>query len=182
MLKNHRNTVERIYCSVGLASTMSALGIFLDGIKIIAMMRGSLFSWCSLKVCVLCVVFAYFGHTFSFSVSLTHANTHKPHCLLVGCLTSQQQGSVSQEQICPDKLMCCHTEIEVADPTFYLTQSQYTDYGPTSPCADPNNARRLAGWPLECQFWSHWYNSTQKNPYSTSWNWTPDLPLSRQMP
>ena len=32
--------------------------------------------------------------------------------------------------------MCCHTEIEVADQTFYLTQSQYTDTGPTSPSAD----------------------------------------------
>ena len=30
---------------------------------------------------------------------------------------------------------CCHAEIEV--PTFYLTQSQYTDTGPTSPSADP---------------------------------------------
>ena len=27
--------------------------------------------------------------------------------------------------------------MEVADPTFYLTQSQYTDTGPTSPSADP---------------------------------------------
>ena len=31
----------------------------------------------------------------------------------------------------------CHTEIEVADPTFYLTQSQYTDTGPTSSSIDP---------------------------------------------
>ena len=58
-------------------------------------------------------------------------------CLLVGCLTSQQQASVSQGRICTDNFTCCHTEIEVADPTFYLTQSQYTDTGPTSPSADP---------------------------------------------
>ena len=32
---------------------------------------------------------------------------------------------------------CCHIEIELADPKFYLTQSQYTDTGPTSPSADP---------------------------------------------
>ena len=32
---------------------------------------------------------------------------------------------------------CCHTKIVVADQTFYLTQPQYTDTGPTSPCADP---------------------------------------------
>ena len=58
-------------------------------------------------------------------------------CLLVGCLTSQQQASVSQGPICSDNFTCCHTEIEVADQTFYLTQSQYTDTGPTSPSADP---------------------------------------------
>ena len=58
-------------------------------------------------------------------------------CLLVGCLTSQQHASVSQGRICSDNFTCCHTEIEVADPTFYLTQSQYTDTGPTSPSADP---------------------------------------------
>ena len=59
-------------------------------------------------------------------------------CLLfVGCLTSQQHASVSQGRICKDKFTCCHTEIEVSDPTFYLTQSQYTDTGPTSPSADP---------------------------------------------
>ena len=57
--------------------------------------------------------------------------------LLVGCLTSQQHASVSQGRICSDNFTCCHTEIEVADPTFYLTQSQYTDTGPTSPSADP---------------------------------------------
>ena len=51
-------------------------------------------------------------------------------CLLVGCLMSQQHASVSQGWI-------CHTEIEVADQTFYLTHSQYTDTGPTSPSADP---------------------------------------------
>ena len=56
---------------------------------------------------------------------------------LVGCLTSQQQASVSQGRICSDNFTCCHTEIEVADPTFYLTQSQYTDTGPISPSADP---------------------------------------------
>ena len=57
--------------------------------------------------------------------------------MLVGCLTSQQQASVSQGRICSDNFTCCHTEIEVADPTFYLTQSQFTDTGPTSPSADP---------------------------------------------
>ena len=58
-------------------------------------------------------------------------------CLLVGCLTSQQHASESQGRICTDNFTCCHTEIEAADPTFHLTQSQYTDTGPTSPSADP---------------------------------------------
>ena len=69
-------------------------------------------------------------------------------CLLVGCLTSQQQASVSQGRICSDNFTCCHTEIEVADPTFYLTQSQYTDTGPTSPSADPITTGAWQG--------SHW--------------------------
>ena len=57
--------------------------------------------------------------------------------LFLGCLSSQQHASVSQGRICTDNFMCCHTEIEAADQTFPLTQSQYTDTGPTSPSADP---------------------------------------------
>ena len=68
--------------------------------------------------------------------------------LFVGCLTSQQQASVSQGRICSDNFTCCHTEIEVADQTFYLTQSQYTDTGPTSPSADPITSGSWQG--------SHW--------------------------
>ena len=59
------------------------------------------------------------------------------NCLLVCCLTSQQHASVSQGRICSDNFTCCHAEIEVADQAFYLTQSQYTDTGLTSPSADP---------------------------------------------
>ena len=36
-------------------------------------------------------------------------------CLFVGCLTSQQQASVSQGRICSNNFRCCHTEIEAAD-------------------------------------------------------------------
>ena len=75
-------------------------------------------------------------------------------CWLVGCLTSQQQDSVSQGRICSDNFTCCHTEIEVADQTLYLTQSQYTDTGPTSPSADPITPGAWQG--------SHWYDSTPK--------------------
>ena len=36
-----------------------------------------------------------------------------------------------------DKFTCCHTDIEIAYQTFYLTQSQCNDTGPTSPSVDP---------------------------------------------
>ena len=69
-------------------------------------------------------------------------------CLFVACLTSQQHVSVPQGRICSDNLSCCHTEIEVADQTFHLTQSQYTDTGPTSPSTDPitPGARQGSHW------------------------------------
>ena len=57
-------------------------------------------------------------------------------CWLVACFTSQQHASVSQGRICSDDFTCCHTEIGIADQTFYLTQSQYTDAGPTSLSTD----------------------------------------------
>ena len=61
----------------------------------------------------------------------------RTHFWFVACLTSQQHVGVSQGRICTDNFTCCHTDTEVADPAFYLTQSQYTDTGPTSPSADP---------------------------------------------
>ena len=58
-------------------------------------------------------------------------------CLLVGCIMSQQHASVYQRWISSDNCTCCYTEKRVADQTFCLTQSQYTDTGPTSLSADP---------------------------------------------
>ena len=52
-------------------------------------------------------------------------------CLFTGCLAPQQHASVSQGQTDSDDSLCCHTEIEVADQTCCLTQSQYADTGPT---------------------------------------------------
>ena len=68
--------------------------------------------------------------------------------LLVDCVSSQQHASVSQGRICSDFCTCCHTEIEAAYQTFYLTQSQYTDTGPPSPRADPimPGARQASHW------------------------------------
>ena len=57
--------------------------------------------------------------------------------LFAGCLTSQQHVSVFQGRIYTDNFTCCHTQIEVADQTFNLTQSPYTGTGPTSPSTDP---------------------------------------------
>ena len=71
-------------------------------------------------------------------------------CWLVGCVTSQH-ASVSQGRIWSDNSACCHTEIEVADHICYLTQSQCTDTGSTSPIADPM-------WPGSWQG-SHWSTS-----------------------
>ena len=120
--------------------------------------------------------------------TLTVRNIHHNWCkdcwlllLLVGCLTSQQHASVSQGRICSDNLTCCHTETEVADPTFYLTQSQYTDTGPTSPSADPITPGAWQG--------SHWsanlkitgMTRPRKNPVASGIR-TRDLPLSRRTP
>ena len=80
--------------------------------------------------------------------------------MLVGCLTSQQHASVSQGWICYDSFTCCHTEIEVAGQTFHLTQSQYTNTGPTSPSTDPITPGTWQG-----SHWSHWYDSTPEKSW-----------------
>ena len=102
-------------------------------------------------------------------------------CLLVGCLTSQQQASVSQGRICSDNFTCCHTEIEVADQTFYLTQSQYTDTGPTSPSADPIMPGAWQGSHWSANFEVTGMTRPRKNPGASGIR-TRDLPLSRWTP
>ena len=102
-------------------------------------------------------------------------------CLLVACLTSQQQASVSQGRICSDNFTCCHTEIEVADPTFYLTQSQYTDTGPTSPSADPTTQGAWQGSHWSANFEVTGMTRPRKNPGASGIR-TRDLPLSRRTP
>ena len=91
------------------------------------------------------------------------AHWRRERILLVGGLTSQQQASVSQGRICSDNLTCCHTEIEVANQTFYLTQAQYTDTGPTSPSADPIT---LGAW--QGSHWSANFKVTGINRPPTS--------------
>ena len=101
--------------------------------------------------------------------------------LFVGCLTSQQHASVSQGQICSDNFTCCHTEIEVAGQTFYLTQSQYTDSGPTSPSADPITPGTWQGSHWNANFWVTGMTRPRKNPGASGIR-TRDLPLSRRTP
>ena len=101
--------------------------------------------------------------------------------LLVGCLTSQQHASVSQGRICTDSFTCCHTEMEAADQTFYLTQSQYTDTGPTSPRADPITPGAWQGSHWSANFEVTGMTPPRKNP-SASGIRTRDLPLSRRTP
>ena len=77
------------------------------------------------------------------------------HCqllLLVDCLTSQQHAGISQGRICSDKFTCCHTETEVAVQTFYLTQSQNTATGLTSPSTDPvmPGTWQVSHWSANC--------------------------------
>ena len=102
-------------------------------------------------------------------------------CLFVGCLTSQQQTSVSQGQICSDKFTCCHTEIEIADQTFCLTQSQYTDTGPTSPSADPITPGAWQGSHCSANFEVTGMTRPRKNPVASGIR-TRDLPLSGRTP
>ena len=80
----------------------------------------------------------WLNHKSKPSDGVKHENelSERTNCF-VGCLTFQQHASASKGGICSDNCTCCHTEIEVVDQTFYLTQSQYADTGPTSPSTDP---------------------------------------------
>ena len=91
-------------------------------------------------------------HTHIHTNTHTHTHTHTHSSVdgcgdsnwctvwvgcLLACLTSQQHASVFLGQICSGNCTCNHTEIEVADQTFQLTQSEYTDTGPTSHSTHP---------------------------------------------
>ena len=101
--------------------------------------------------------------------------------LFVGCLTSQKHASVSQGWICSDNFTCCHTETEVADQTFHLTQSQYTDTGPTSPSTDPIPPGALQGSHWSANFEVTGMTRPRKYPVASGIR-TRDLPLSRRTP
>ena len=104
--------------------------------------------------------------------------TFRSQEMFVGCLTSQQHASVSQGRMCSDNFTCCHTEIEVADQTFYLTQSQYTDTGPS---ADPITPGAWQGSHWSANFYVTGMTRPRKNPGASGIR-TRDLPLSRRTP
>ena len=78
--------------------------------------------------------------------------------------------SVSQGRTCWDSFRCCHTEREVADQTFCLTQSLYTDTGPTSPSVDPTMPRACQGSHGSTNFSVTGMTQPGKKIHSESWN------------
>ena len=129
---------------------------------------GSISAFVLLGVFVCLGVFLFFNGETDVSVGTSEMMIHLLMLIcrlvgwFVGCLMFQKHAIVYVKDLL--SFTCCHTEIEDADQTFFLTQSQYTDTGQMSPSIDPIIARHLAGWPLECQVSSHWYDSTQKIP------------------
>ena len=80
--------------------------------------RGSSAKFDKVEIAFILALFYWLNHSPFYRLALRAAA-----CLFVGCLTSQQHTSVSQGRICSDNYKCCHTELEVADQTFHLTQS-----------------------------------------------------------
>ena len=94
--------------------------------------------------------------------------------LLVGCLTSQQHGSVAQGRICSDNCTCCHTQklqikLSISSIQSILTPGQQVP-ALTLYSQAPD---RIA---TEAPILSHWYDYP-KNPHGESGNTS--LPLSR---
>ena len=89
---------------------------------------------------------------------------NRPPYLAIKFVCLLQHANVSQGRICSDKFTCCHTETEIADQTFYLTQSQYTDTRPTSPSADPITPGAWQGSHWSANFLVTGMTRPRKNP------------------
>ena len=76
---------------------------------------------------------------------------------------------------------CCHTETEVADPTFHLTQSQCTHTRLTDPSTDPIKPGAWQGSHWSANFEVIGMTRPRKNPAANGIR-TRDLPLSRRTP
>ena len=77
------------------------------------------------------------AHT--LSLSLAHTPTHTPTHTRARAHARVHTRSRAHTHRHTDRTMqyTSKSETEVADQTFYLTQSQYTDTGLTSPSSDP---------------------------------------------
>ena len=145
-----------------------------------------IFCFCFMSVSVYFLIFCFY-FMFFFFLNLLLVSCPPPcpppcvQCLFVGCLKSQQHASVSQGRICSDNFTCCHTEIEVTDQTFHLTQSQYTDTGLTSPSTDPITPGAWQGSHWSTNFEVTGMTRPRKN-LGASESPTRDLPLSRRTP
>ena len=95
-----------------------------------------------------------------------------PDGWLVACVMCQQHANVFHGWICSDNSVCCQSETEVADQTFYLTQSHYTDTRLTSPGTDHIMPSACQGSHWSTNVLSHWYASTRNKIHSESLNQT----------
>ena len=101
---------------------------------------------------------------------------------LAGCLTPRQHATASQGPICSDYCACCHTAIEGAVQTSYLTtRSHHTDTRPTSPSGDPMSSSTLQVSHRKTSF--EITGTTQPRKIGTGKRESnPGLPLSRRTP
>ena len=99
--------------------------------------------------------------------------------MLLG-LISQQHTSIHQRHIRLDSCTCCHTEIETANQTCYLSQSQDTDTPSTSPRA--NSVTSVPG--RVTHYSTDFLNTgiTLPGKEQEKLGSIPSLPLLRQMP
>ena len=92
-------------------------------------------------------------------------DSHLPGCCLLDALRpSHTHAGVSHGRTFSDYCTCCHTETEVADPTFYLTLLRYPDTGPTSAstdCLKPDSGQGRQ-WSTLKKKLSHSYDSARE--------------------
>ena len=79
----------------------------------------------------------------------------------------RQRQTDRQRRICVKNYTRCHTEMDTADQTCYLTQSQYTDTGLTSPSTDPIRPGAWQGRHWRTSYLSHRYDSTVESGIRT---------------
>ena len=124
------------------------------------------------------------GQSVSGYFALQDTSEHRPSqlspvsvCWLVGWLLNVPATCECTSGTGLHNFTCCHAEIEVADPTFHLTQSQYTHTGQTSPRADPIPPGAWQGSHWSASFEVTGVTRPRKNPGASGIR-TRDLPFS----